>query len=692
LPVQKPSSPSSDDNAATRQLLAESNSPTANLPSSSAVLGANLLNAARVNLSNSVAPSTAREDKPGKLKRVSIVGEGSRQNLAIRGDPYEIELSPEKGRYALPEKVNHKPLKINRKKKEKNKLINKKEQVAERAIERQSEVPVASSEFGTRNEAGPQVHEETVEDLAVGQPEIRSSPPEFAPPEPAPPASERAPSPSAPSESDNVVIDTISKSIPPSAGGKPAGGPENNGDTRPTPKRKSVSDHSEDQPSKILREQRRSKQTHPQVRIPVRQSSQQQNKANTTGLNNIQGTQKRAEGHPAQTEHSRSKPIARKLKPRKPRTNGTTVSSEQAPAKALGSQRRVESPEQAPEVADATETGKAPVIDGSEDDSDADEAGSVSDEADTIVRPTGKPGSIEAVFGFLNLGARSGRCHTILATTITRACDTYRLYIKHSDISLDTVAKDADKVQETLKHIDTGVEKRDQRVFKGDAYGHVFRALTLYLEALYTWLQDHAGEVTESLEAMKILSPLIHQILVFKDTIAEWDVSIPQRYKGDRIIKDVDVSLIAHLRQVHKVYRGRLSRLKAREEHRKLRKDLGRQMQEKQDEENRKVELLEARTERWKRWQALHIVRLTCEPDARRRNKLTITRLEDLEERDANGVVFERLPVFKSRSAPPHRQTSALDNKLEWTEQEETALLDGLKQFAGTSHKDCYVL
>ncbi|KAI4702614.1 hypothetical protein J4E89_010335 [Alternaria sp. Ai002NY15] len=664
----KPSSPSSDDNAATRQLLAESNSPSANPPSSSAVLGANLLNAAR----------------PGKLKRVSILPEGARQNLAIRGDPYEIELSPEKGRYALPLKVNHKPLKINRKKKEKKKPAKKKVQATVEAVKERSDVPAPSSELPVHHDAGPQVdEEERVEDLAIAEPEIRSSPPELAPPE-------HTPSKAAPLIRDNGVVDPTGTT---SLDGEPAGAQEENSSTRRTSKRKSESDHSEEQPSKIPRKQRRatgessaSRKSHPEVRIPVRRSSQQQDVATATGHNNAEGTQEGAEPTWVQREGELLNLIngpARKLKPRKKRTNDTTESSQQLPANVRGLQKHAEPPKQAAEVADAPETEHAPVIDVFGDDSDEDDASSVAEQADYTTRPAGRPGSIETVFEFLNLEARPGKCRTKLAATIRRACKTYRAHLQEGDLSMDTVVDEADDLRGALGQISIDVEKKDQRAFKRDAYRHVFRALTLYLEALYTWLQDNSGDVTESLEAMKILSPLINQMLSFKDRIAEWNVSVPQRSKGDRIIKDVDIGLIAHLRQVSKTYRGHLSRLKAREEHRKIQEDFERRMQEREEEESRKAELEEARTQRWKLWQALHIVRLTCEPDARRRSKLAITRLEDLEERDANGALFERLPVFTPRSAPPHRPASALSNKPEWTEQEETALLEGLRHLAG---------
>ena len=242
-----------------------------------------------------------------------------------------------------------------------------------------------------------------------------------------------------------------------------------------------------------------------------------------------------------------------------------------------------------------------------------------------------------------------------------------------------------------LRKINARVKEKDQRAFKGDAYGHVFRAVILYLEALYIWLDENDGAVADSLGALRILSPLIRQILAFKDTIADWNVFVPKHFKGDRIIKDVDISLIAHLRHVDKTYRRCLSRLEATEQHRKQQAELDRKMKEQKEEEDRKTISLEAQTQRWKRWQDLHIKRMLCETDPRRRLRLAITKLKDLEEKDANGVVFERLPVFTSRSAPPHRQASTLDDSQEWTEQEETALLDGLKRYAGTFHLLCRV-
>ncbi|CAN9115904.1 unnamed protein product [Alternaria alternata] len=672
--ARKPPSPSSDDDAATQQLLTESHSPLADLPAPSAVLGANLLNAARINPPS--FPEWKGKQGQGKLKRVSLKrDESSRQNLAVRGDPYEIELSPEKGRYALPEKVNHKPLKILKKKKNKGKA---------KAVDVSSDAPVASSELPVQTEGGLQVDpEELVENLALpgdlvsAETDLSSSPPRLVP-----------------SQSDTVAVDNTRHETPPGVGERPSDALEHLANTRATSKRKSESEHGDDRPAKCQREQRQttaesvsSRKAHPRVRIPVRRRSQEQSTTEKVDhSNHEQGTQEIADD-PVQEKGSHPKRAAPKLKSRRKPTNDTTVTSQPLPARKRGPQIHAKPFKKASEIANVIEiesaSGSAQSDYESEREPDAERSESISDDGHKTVRPTGQPGSIETVFEFLNLKPRPGKCETKIATSIIHKCNVYRSHLQDSDIPTEQVAEDVNDLQEMLRQINTRVKEKDQRAFKGDAYGHVFRAIILYLEALYIWLDENDGAVADSLGALRILSPLIRQILAFKDTIADWNVFVPKHFKGDRIIKDVDISLIAHLRHVDKTYRRCLSRLEATEQHRKQQAELDRKMKEQKEEEDRKTMSLEAQTQRWKRWQDLHIKRMLCETDPYRRLKLAITRLEDLEEKDANGVVFERLPVFTSRSAPPHRQASTLDDSQEWTEQEETALLDGLKRYAG---------
>ncbi|KAG9187137.1 hypothetical protein G6011_05008 [Alternaria panax] len=673
--ARNPPSPSSDDAAATQQLLTESHSPLADLPPPSAVLGASLLNAARVNPASSIPDWMVRKQGLGKLKQVGTKrNDGSRQNLAVRGDPYEIEMSPEKGAYALPEKVNRKPLRI----------LKKRPKPKKKVIDVSSEAPVASSELPVHHQGEVQVvPQDLVENLALAEglapvePEIRSSPPPLVPP-----------------ENDTIAVDTTRLEIPPTVVDISTDPSEDHADTQASSKRTSESHHSKDRPAKYQREQRQaiaesvsSRRAHPQVRIPVRRKLQEQDTTKKADHSNYSQEAQAIADYTVQEEESRPRRAVPKPRSKRKRANDTTAASQQLPVKKRGSQGRAESSKEASETANAVETESAPALDEPEHESehelDIQASESIADEGDEFIRPTGQPGSIETVFEFLNLEARPGKCQTKVATSINRKCNVYSVHLQDNDVTTEQVAEDANEIKETLRQIGTSVQEKDRRAFKGDAYGHVFRALTLYLEALYIWLNENDGTVIESLDAMRILSPLIHQILAFKDTIADWNVFVPKSFKGDRIIKDVDVSLIARLRQVEKTYRNRLSRLEAKELHREQQADFERKMKDKEEEEDRKARSFEARTEWWKRWQDLHIKRMLCEPDPRRRQKLTITRFGDLEERDANGVVFERLPVFKSRSAPPHRQASTLDDSPEWTDQEETALIDGLQHCAG---------
>ena len=132
-----------------------------------------------------------------------------------------------------------------------------------------------------------------------------------------------------------------------------------------------------------------------------------------------------------------------------------------------------------------------------------------------------------------------------------------------------------------------------------------------------------------------------------------------------------------------KSFNVRLSKLEEVLQRHKEQAALERKMKEAWDTENARIEAAKAIEARKKRWQNLHIVRMQCEPDVYKRRNLFHTSFEDVVERDANGVVFERLPVFRPRSTPPHSQMSESADEVEWSEAEETALLEGLQEFAG---------
>jgi hypothetical protein len=74
---------------------------------------------------------------------------------------------------------------------------------------------------------------------------------------------------------------------------------------------------------------------------------------------------------------------------------------------------------------------------------------------------------------------------------------------------------------------------------------------------------------------------------------------------------------------------------------------------------------------------------MACEPDPHKRLPLRIIKLEEFEEIDANGIKFQRLPVFKDRETPPARNLQAMPKLKSWSDEQETALLEFLEKFPG---------
>ncbi|RAQ99496.1 hypothetical protein DDE82_008182 [Stemphylium lycopersici] len=717
-----------DAEAANQQLLSESRSPVAKPPPPpAAVLGASLLNAARVR-NSSQAGGTVRKNGAGKLKRVSIVTRGPKQDLARRGDLYDIELSPEKGAYALPQKVNQKPLKIVKK-------MAKAKKKGGVSAQRSDALDISSDAPVHRAVEAPSEQDHLVGGLASTDLAIRSSPPEVAL-----------------AGSDTIVVDGAAEDAPSKevelrtvlpggvriekrlANGKPRCtavsykydkklgsryqqclglsirrndvgarcavhmnkapavqcGEEmlsekgtsqchrtattdtvngarcskhaENQHPEPNHKRQSGSNHGGDRHSKL----QRTKKRHPSR--PASPGKTKTQARNMPEASDGRISDSEDEGSDFISAH---KPTEVQKNPR----DNLAVAIQQLPTRTRRSIPQPESSEAsllAPELAPADREYE------SESEPDVEKVHDTRQDGRTA---HAEPGNIDNVFKFLDLEEHSGKCQIKFATTIGRKCDRSCTHLHEESVSMNTVIEDATDIQETLKHTDSEIRDKHRSAFKGDAYGHVFRSLTLYLEALYSWLQQTHRAVTESLEAMRVITPLTHAILAFKDTIASWDVSVPPSHKGGRVFKDVDIRLIAPLRQVHKTFNARLRELEDTEQRRVQYAETKRKMQEQRDAEHARIETIETKNKRKKRWQDLHIVRMQCEPNNYRRHKLYTTRIEDLEERDANGVVFERLPIFKPRSTQPQSQVAEPTDVLEWTDEEEIALLGGLEQF-----------
>ena len=301
-------------------------------------------------------------------------------------------------------------------------------------------------------------------------------------------------------------------------------------------------------------------------------------------------------------------------------------------------------------------------------------------------RPFGKQGEqedMDSVCEFLHASKRSGSCQTKLGITIQQRCEQSCVLLQSENVSLLAVLNDLEDFGNILLEVQVDATEEDRCAFKSDVYAYIFRIFAVYLKTLYFWLGEEFGKVTESPDATRVLFELTTEILHFKCIVASWKISLPQRYHGDRMIADVDSDFIRPLRHMNEIFRRRLDQYEHAEKGRKRHLQLESKRKADMDEELRRAELVAVSKARWARWQGLHISRMQCELDPSRRKKLVIRKLEDLEEKDANGFKFERLLVFKSRVTPPWHRTSTMHEDRVWTEAEDIALLEGLQCFAG---------
>ncbi|KAH3938984.1 hypothetical protein HBI25_189090 [Parastagonospora nodorum] len=702
-------------------------------PQSSAVLGANLLNAARVEYRHSspirMAPKSSKSSKSsnGKLRSSGLFTEPRRFNLARPRprDVYEFpDESPERRPYKLHERVNRAPLKILKKKKAP-----------------QEDVPFSSESVQALAE----------EDASEGSGFTNEAPLPSSPPR-------LAPNPSHAVEN-GVQIETrlrngaVRCAVTSYRSGKPVGpryeqchkpgshetnaGPRctrhlsNPGSVRcgfmlvhngnpvqcrtagvkgtarcskhagqeaacglgPVHKRKSSdNDDVPAKPSKSAKVQpqatagRRAQKeaeeavvvesqplSDPEVQLPSR-------------------TKKR--GRPASTIRSEGSgeedEVAESIEPTaSPTSKGHRRTRSKAhPLKETISAAGSKKSKNAPKVTKATRTTQAkddqPSDDNPESDAEiqkepASSEEAASDDEEEAGEPSETSQALRRVFKYLEDEKRPGRCQTDVCLTIKRVCDEARGRLRGHDLEIEQMAAIGGKVQAALNEL-RNVDSDDRLAIKADMYGHVFRSLTKLAKSLYgSW---DAG--ADTLEVMRILVPLVHHILVMKDMMASWKVTVPQRYDGDRMVGDVNSHLIAPLRKAHDVLSKRLRQLEGRQCAARDLANIERQIGEENEEMERLKSTAAAQRDRWARWQQLHIARMRCEPDPRKRlPNLKIINLEDLEDTDANGIKFQRLPVFKDRETPPRRHPSRANRLKSWSPEQEQALLDGLQRFAG---------
>ncbi|KAL5440293.1 hypothetical protein PMIN06_009697 [Paraphaeosphaeria minitans] len=303
---------------------------------------------------------------------------------------------------------------------------------------------------------------------------------------------------------------------------------------------------------------------------------------------------------------------------------------------------------------------------------------------------------MDMVFKFLESAEHSGNCRTEDAMAVKDACRIALDLLADPESTLDEVSITTKNIQKSLSKYGAGSDDKQRKSLKIDAYAYLFRQVVSYLKSLYDWLLQKYRVFESSLDAMRIVAPLVNAIVLFNDRVAAWRISIPTRYKGVRLIKDVEIHLIVPLRKLSQAYVTILCNLKDQAWKRRAYEELEQETREREQNEEEKQEMEALRIEKLNDWIELHVCRLRIEPSAHRRHALSMRHeyfdkkvakwtdeeAEGQEERDANGVLFSRVDLFKKRVVPPVSPCPDDDEK-EWTDEQMKALIYGLQNFAG---------
>ncbi|KAJ4344258.1 hypothetical protein N0V95_006201 [Ascochyta clinopodiicola] len=680
------SSPYDDDiEAASQQLLAE----TSPLTSQRAAVRANQLNLARVDAlprPPTMAPSTQAGSagtlgKPGKLKRVSFPGEPQRRPRGAK--VYDIEPSPQK-RVSLPVQVA--------------------------AFEEEERVAVAVADLV--DDMVPETSQAEPEEHAVGDVgnvdlPAQDSVADTVPTSPVTSSKKDSPNTARPlkrKSADNRkgtrVSDTGTAEKQDVDEHVSTTNVTRDGNVSVNKKRKQLRgpkflDPDADVPVEnpevpVLASQYETRprgDPQPNVQIPIRSTKKRSTQAEARKATNAFTDSAIATDSRTQEEPSRPSRVAKtrsKSKASKEKAvpdNSTVEPGEGDEDSGEFPQTTAEQPEVAGILEAADQGGSTPKDDTRQ--SDQDRNGDAEGALSTINIQTHSFPALEEVFQYTESEKRPGSCLTKLGKKIHHTCEASLVTLSQSaqGSSLKHAAECKSDIIDLLRSIDTKVKEERRLCFKVDAFAHLFRALAFVFKGIYVKLQEVEGDIIESLGAMQILYPYVHETLRFKDVMDSWKVSIPQRSRGDRLVRDVEAHLIVPLRAVDKEFRTSLVQLEGAERKRQLRLDLQQKHAQQEQELARKEEEVITRKERRKRWQDLHIVRMQCEPDPARRRKLRFVEPVEVAETDANGNEFERVPFFGERSMPPPRWIAASSSR-EWTEEQEEVLLDALQSTA----------
>jgi len=558
------------------------------------------------------APTAGR----GKLKRPGVIAEGIREEVAIRGDVYEIQLSPEKSKPKVRGPTDHTSSKVGQKK----------------------------------NDAQEQLQ----------RAQLASSPPFL------------------PAEENNASR----REAPPAnaSQGRKHTTHQKSNQAKPPPRRKTHAPKEHDKDEDTALEQLHTgpsilnacnvpkhqiprvpviRKPRIEVRIPVQKHNEQPRSSSGGMPGSVADTPKEARNDPQIVSLTNNSSLYHNHDSKKQKVRHTIETSRRYRSSSRSSPEQVELDEDDTEN-DSSDTGE-----------------------DAEGPPIYMPGAMDAAFEFLDQDGCSGRCQTNTGSIIRKMCKQGRSVLQDADSTYDTVASETDGISQAIRHVILDVQKEDRIAFKADAYAYLFRALAQYLKVLYDWLSAKSEEVTESLEAMRILVPFIRDLLGMRDAISHWKVLAPQRHKGEKIALNVTSNFIAPLRKVYSAYSARLGCLEADDERRNGLQKFREKLSEEAEEEKRESEAIASRKQVRKRWQDLHIARMLCEPDPFRRRNLAITPLEHLEEKDSNGLRFERVSAFKPRSSPLLYRVAVHAEEQAWTDEETSALLEGVQRYAG---------
>lgn len=686
----------SDYDEADYQLLSESRaSQPIQILDNSAERSANLLNAARAEkrpfdpLAIASSPSaetlhtlafsspggmTQGRVRTGKLKRPSFqsanLAKLASESAGRRRDAYALSVSPEKTHFKLPETVNHNPLKVTK-----------------RAKPRKAKAR-RDSEGGAQ--WIPDAEGQNAND--VNEPNRRKS------------------SRLAGEEADISRIDWEKK-------------PEAQPTSTPRAKRKAEVPHSEpDRSRKSPRQEDAATLGAGEVESPNERRTRSRNKtdhAPTTPKRASHRTQpakasaarasRRKEGHP----DTHKVPI----EDDRPALNADDAQStvgheEEAPNDEPSTpiaQRRVRKPRQPseakvakraksvvltrrPEAVNALETVQSIEKDtkgighvSEEEVNDTEEEDEI-DQEDFDQEDVSQTTGLERIFRFIKLSERNGRCQTRKGKRIRlnydRACKF--MMENKNDLSPEDVVEAYDSLRGVIRDVGDIRDYDDQMAFKEDAFAYLFRSFACLLQVVYNWSRRRNNDPLSSLSALRVLLPLMQDILSFKDAIARWKVQIPQRFKGDRLIRDVEQNLIAPLRNIERQCHDELDSLERVELEEEVKREFWERRKQQETENKQKIEAAKHLEERRKKWQDLHICRMKIEhridPAIRKHLRIPPEKISD--ERDANGIPFEREPIFRERSSAFTYRTAHLDNE-GWSDQQLAALVDGLEKYAG---------